>query len=88
MKKFAILLAVATLFCVTLAACGASDSDSTTSTQYNDETLSTTDGMFNGTPEDELNTVSEWVSEGMSDIGDGEFLDPDNGIISDTNPMD
>lgn len=40
--------------------------------------------MLNGTPQDEMNTVSEWFSEGMSDLRDSSFLDPQNGIISDT----
>ena len=36
------------------------------------------------TPSEELNTVSEFFSEAASNMGDGSFLDPQNGIISDT----
>lgn len=89
MKRISVLLFVGILLCTVLTACGTSDPDTgTTSTTRETRENTTLEGMWNGTPEDEINTVSQWVSEGMSDLRDEEFLNPDNGIVSDTNPLD
>lgn len=90
MKKGAILLLAAVLLCTALTACGTtqnggtSGTSSTTNNAAGQATSTTGSDMMNGTPRDEMNTVSEWFSEGMSDLGDSSFLDPQNGIISDT----
>lgn len=83
MKKTAILLAVAAiLLCVVLAGCGTAENGNTTSSTNG--TSTTGNGFMDTTPSEELNTVSEFFSEVASDMGDGSFLDPQNGIISDT----
>lgn len=90
-KNFVFLMITAVLLCFVLASCGTTDdgrvtTDTTTDlngvpeTYYNDETR---DDIFDTTREDGtfMESLSEVVSEGMSDSS---FLDPQNGIVSDT----
>ena len=91
MKKSVIVLtAVAVLFCVALAGCGGTDDNRNTSTST--ETVRATDdnggnGFMDTTPREEMSTVSEFFSEAANDIVDNDsFLDPQNGMISDTQP--
>ena len=42
--------------------------------------------QFTLTLREDGETVSEMFSEGVSEMRDSGFLDPDNGIISDTQP--
>lgn len=87
MKKTAIVLAVvAVLLCVVLAGCGGNADNGTTSSGagINNNTTTTGNGFMDTTPREEGNTISEFFSEAASDMGDGSFLDPQNGIISDT----
>ena len=86
MKKTAIVLAVvAVLLCVVLAGCGGNADNGTTSSGAGvNNTTTTGNGFMDTTPREEGNTISEFFSEAASDMGDGSFLDPQNGIISDT----
>ena len=86
MKKTAIVLAVvAVLLCVVLAGCGGNADNGTTSSGAGVNITTTTgNGFMDTTPREEGNTISEFFSEAASDMGDGSFLDPQNGIISDT----
>lgn len=90
-KNFVFLMITAVLLCFVLASCGTTDDGRGTSipttdltdvpeSYYNDETR---DDIFDTTREDGtfLESLSEVVSEGMSDSS---FLDPQNGIVSDT----
>ncbi len=88
-KSYVFLMITAVLLCFVLASCGMTDDGRNTPTTdpntvptesfYNNETdgditLPTEGGTF-------MESLSEVVSEGMSDSS---FLDPQNGIVSDT----
>lgn len=90
-KNFVFLMITAVLLCFVLASCGmdnnggntgtsSTTNDDRTETYYNDETR---DDIFDTTREDGtfMESLSEVISEGMSD---NSILDPQNGIVSDT----
>ena len=91
MKKRTILCAAFAmiLLCGILTGCGMKDdrSSTTTSTTNNriDDTDRATDNnSFSEMMHNDAETVSEMFSEGASELRDSSFLDPQNGIISDT----
>ena len=90
MKKGAIWIAAVLVLCaVALAACGMDDArngTTTTSTVRDANTTSTTERRMDDMIREDGETVSEMFSEGVSEMRDSGFLDPDNGIISDTQP--
>ncbi len=89
MKKGAILAVVLLLLCAVFAACGmddAKDRSTTTTTIRDAGTTTTTERRMDDMIRDNGETVSEMVSEGFSELRDSSFLDPQNGIISDTQP--
>ena len=87
MKKGVILVAVVLVLCVVLAACGMDDAkDRTTTTIRDAGTTTTTERRVDDMIRDNGETVSEMFSEGFSELRDSSFLDPQNGIISDTQP--
>ena len=86
-KNFVFLMITAVLLCFVLASCGMDNNGGNTGTSstlngelnetlYNNEIFDETreDGTF-------MESLSEVVSEGISDSS---FLDPQNGIVSDT----
>ena len=91
MKKGAIFAVIVLLVCaVALAACGMDDAKNgtttTTTTMRGADTTTTTERRMDDVIRDDGETVSEMFSEGFSEMQDNGFLDPDNGIISDTQP--
>ena len=90
MKKGAILAVAVLLLCAVLAACGMNGTDdrstTTTTRQDTDAMTSTTERRMDDVIRDNGETVSEMFSEGFSELRDSSFLDPQNGIISDTQP--
>ena len=89
MKKGAILVAVVLVLCAVLTACGmndAKDRTTTTTTIRDAGTTSTTERRMDDVIRDNGETVSEMFSEGFSEMRDSSFLDPQNGIVSDTQP--
>lgn len=89
MKKGVILAAVILVLCAVLAACGmddAKDRTTTTTTIRDAGTTTTTERRVDDMIRDNGETVSEMFSEGFSELRDSSFLDPQNGIISDTQP--
>ena len=92
MKKGAILVAFVLLLCVVLASCGMDDTQNrtstttTTTTTRDTGTTTTTERRMDDVIRDNGETVSEMFSEGFSEMRDSSFLDPQNGIISDTQP--
>ena len=90
MKKGAIIFAVVLLVCAMLASCGMDDNTrdktSTTTTGRTAGTTTTTERRADDMLRDNGETVSEMISEGFSELRDSSFLDPENGIISDTQP--
>ncbi len=89
MKKGAIFVMVALLLCAVLASCGmddAKDRTTTTTTTRDAGTTTTTERRMDDVIRDNGETVSEMFSEGFSEMRDSSFLDPQNGIISDTQP--
>ena len=89
MKKGVILAAVILVLCAVLAACGmddAKDRTTTTTTIRDAGTTTTTERRVDDMIRDNGETVSEMFSEGFSELRDSSFLDPQNGIVSDTQP--
>lgn len=90
MKKGIVLIAAVLVLCAVLAACGMDDTrdrTSTTTTTVRDAgTTTTTERRMDDMIRDNGETVSEMFSEGFSELRDSSFLDPQNGIISDTQP--
>ena len=89
MKKGVILAAVIVVLCAVLAACGmddAKDRTTTTTTIRDAGTTTTTERRVDDMIRDNGETVSEMFSEGFSELRDSSFLDPQNGIVSDTQP--
>ena len=89
MKKGTILFLASLLLCAVLTACGmggAGDSTTTTTNRQDAGTTTTTERRMDDVIRDNGETVSEMVSEGFSEMRDSSFLDPENGIISDTQP--
>ena len=58
----------------------------TTTTVRDADTTTTTERRMDDVIRDNGETVSEMVSEGFSEMRDSGFLDPQNGIVSDTQP--
>ena len=90
-KNFVFLMITAVLLCFVFASCGMDNNGGNMGTSstlngeqnetlYNNETR---DDIFDETREDGtfMESLSEVVSEGISDSS---FLDPQNGIVSDT----
>ncbi len=96
MKKGTILILTTLLLCGALAACGTMGKDdrSTTSTTRGttelreQQDVQTTDRDMGELMRENAETVSEMFSEGASELRDSSFLDPRNGMISDTQPND
>ena len=93
MKKRTILCAALAivLLCGILTACGMKNDRNTTTTsttdnRINDTERATDNNSFSEMMHNDAETVSEMFSEGASELRDGSFLDPQNGIISDTQP--
>ncbi len=90
MKKSVIWIAAVLLLCAVLASCGMDDakdrSTTTTTTVRDADTTTTTERRMDDVIRDNGETVSEMVSEGFSEMRDSGFLDPQNGIVSDTQP--
>lgn len=92
MKKYAkylIPLTAALLLCICLTACGAdagADNTAVSTTDRNTESTLTTERPWEEMMRDNGETVSEMVSENFSAMREESFLDPQNGIISDTQP--
>ena len=90
MKKSVFLAAAVLVLCVVLAACGMDNSTqdrSTTTTTVRDAgTTTTTERRVDDMIREDGETVSEMFSEGFSELRDSSFLDPQNGIVSDTQP--
>ena len=93
MKKRTILCAALAivLLCGVLTACGMKDDRSTTTTSTTTNRVDDTDRVtdnnsFSEMMRNDAETVSEMFSEGASELRDSSFLDPQNGIISDTQP--
>ena len=89
MKKGAILAMVVLLLSAVLTACGMKDErdgTTTTTTIRDADTTTTTERRMDDMIREDGETVSEMFSEGFSEMRDSGFLDPDNGIISDTQP--
>ena len=90
MKKGAIWVAAVLLLCaVMLASCGMDDAKNgatTTTTVRDAGTTTTTERRMDDMFREDGETVSEMVSEGFSEMRDNGILDPENGIISDTQP--
>ena len=79
------------LLCGVLTACGMKDDRSTTTTSTTTNRADNTDRVtdnnsFSEMMRNDAETVSEMFSEGASELRDSSFLDPQNGIISDTQP--
>ena len=97
MKRVTILIAAALLVCIALTACGTMRRDGTNTTSSTRGTTETTarrddaqtsERDMGDVIRDNAETVSEMFSEGASELRDESFLDPQNGIISDTHPSD
>ena len=94
MKKGTILPAVlALLLCLLLASCGMDDgrrdttrTTTTTRAAGTTTTTTTTRREMDDVIRDDGETVSEMFSEGFSAMREDGILDPQNGIISDTQP--
>lgn len=89
MKKGAILAVFVLLLCAVLVSCGmdeAKDRTTTTTTMRDAGTTSTTERRVDDMLREDGETVSEMFSEGVSELRDSSFLDPQNGIVSDTQP--
>lgn len=92
MKKYAKYLippAAALLLCICLTACGTGDGTDGTAVNTTDretEATLTTERPWEEMMRDNGETVSEMVSEDFSAMREESFLDPQNGIISDTQP--
>ncbi len=91
-KSFVFMMITAVLLCFVLASCGTTDDGRGTTVPTTDlnglpsETYDngeTRDDIFDTTEESGtfMESLSEVISEGMSDSS---FLDPQNGIVSDT----
>lgn len=96
MKKRTILCAAlaVVVLCGVLAACGMKDDRGTTGTTTTTTTVNRAvedatrreENNFSEMMSDNAETVSEMFSEGASELRDSSFLDPQNGVISDTQP--
>ena len=93
MKKRTILCAALAivLLCGIFTACGMKDDRNTTTTsttanRLDDTNRETDNNSFSEMMRDNGETLSEMFSEGASELRDSSFLDPQNGIISDTQP--
>lgn len=89
MKKGIFLAAAVLVLCMILAACGmdgTQERTTTTTTVRDAGTTTTTERRLDDMIRDNGETVSEMFSEGVSELRDSSFLDPQNGIVSDTQP--
>lgn len=89
MKKGFIVCLCLLLLCAVLAACGMDGKNgTTTSTTTNRDTgtTSTTERRMDDVIRENAQTMSEMFSDGVSELRDSSFLDPQNGVISDTQP--
>ncbi|MBQ7543290.1 MAG: hypothetical protein IJT44_13470 [Clostridia bacterium] len=91
MKKVLLLCMAALLLCAVLTACGTDGvkdgtTATTTTTTRDDGTTTTTERRMDDMLRDNGETVSEMISENFSELHDRSFLDPQNGIVSDTAP--
>ena len=78
------------LMCGLFAACDMKDdrgtTTSTTLRRTDDTSRTTDDNSFSEMMRNDAETFSEMFSEGASELRDSSFLDPQNGMISDTQP--